>query len=341
MAQASPAKVQVKAITEVGLVVKDVRKTAENYWNILGIGPWDIYPWESPLVYDYKYHGRPAWARAKIAITMVGPVMLELVEHIDGDTIYQDWLTEHGEGLHHLSFMVDSAADVDRIAEILANEGFPSLQSARFGDNGAFNYIDIKPLHSIWEATYLHGDIGAKPTHYPGGTQTSPAKVKVNSIFQVGLVVKDVQKAVENYWNILGIGPWDIYPWESPLVYDYKYHGKPAWARAKIAITMVGPVMLELMEHIDGDTIYPDWLMEHGEGLHHLNFLVDSADDVDRTAEILANEGFPSLQSGRFGDNGAFNYIDIKPLRTIWEPDHAPDNMGAKPVHYPLQRLPC
>ena len=36
--------------------------------------------------------------------------------------------------------------------------------------------------------------------------------------------------------------------------------------------------------------------MEHGEGFHHMNFLVD---DVDETAEILAKEGSPTLQDGR------------------------------------------
>jgi len=59
-------------------------------------------------------------------------------------------------------------------------------------------------------------------------------------------VVKDLQKVMENYWNILGIGPWDVYSWEAPLTYDHKYHGRPAWAREKIAITRVGGVELEL-----------------------------------------------------------------------------------------------
>ena len=161
--------------------------------------------------------------------------------------------------------------------------------------------------------------------------QLSPAKAKVNGINQVCIVVKDAQLAAENYWNILGIGPWDIYAWEAPLVYDYKYYGKPAWARTKMALAQVGAVQLELMEHIDGVSIYQDFLMEHGEGLNHLNFLVD---DVDATAEILAKEGFPSIQSGRFREGGAVNYIDIKPLGAIWEVFHG-ETIGAEPTHHP------
>ena len=72
------------------------------------------------------------------------------------------------------------------------------------------------------------------------------------------------------------------------------------------------------MQPIDGDSLYRDFLIEHGEGLHHLGFLVG---DVDET-EILAKEGFTSLQSGRFTDTGAYNYIDIKPLHAIWEVIH-------------------
>lgn len=69
---------------------------------------------------------------------------------------------------------------------------------------------------------------GVEPIRYPVTGQESPAKAKVSAINQVSLVVKDLQKSVEDYWNIFGIGPWEIYSWEPSLVYDYEYHGRPA-----------------------------------------------------------------------------------------------------------------
>ena len=152
--------------------------------------------------------------------------------------------------------------------------------------------------------------------------QISQSKIKVNKITQVAIAVKDFLMVAENYWNILGIRPWDIYEWTAPLVYDRKYHGKPTWGRERIVVTDVGGVQLELCQPVEGDSIYQDFLDEHGEGLHHVNFLVYN---VDETAEILVKQGFSSLQSGRHGlpeYRGAFNYIDIKSLRTIWEPTH-------------------
>jgi 4-hydroxyphenylpyruvate dioxygenase-like putative hemolysin len=333
MGKTSPAKVQVKSIDQVCLVVEDVQKTIENYWLILGIGPWDVYHWETPLLYDYKYYGKPSWARAKVALTQVGSVQLEIVEHVDGESIYKDFLDEYGEGLHHVKFVVK---DTDMIIDTLEKDGFLCIQSGRYGDTGHYNYVDTdEPLRAIWEFVREAGVMSAEPMRYPAIEQESPAKIKVKSIDQVAIVVNDIELVTQNYWNILGIGPWDIYNWESPLVYDFKYYGKNSWARSRIAVTMVGNVMLELCQPVDGDTIYRDYLNEHGEGLHHLNFLVD---DVDEVSKILTAEGFTSMQSGRHGPRecrNAFNYFDTKPLRTIWEPVHIGEVIGGKPIKYP------
>ena len=333
MAPVSPAKVQVKGINQVAIVVKDLELVAQNYWKIFGIGPWAIFDWESPLVYDRKYYGEPAWSRERIALAQVGDVQLELVQPVDGPSIYGDYLEQVGEGLHHLNFLVD---DVDETAAILAGEGFPSLQSGKWGppeSKGGYNYVEIKPLRTIWEPVRM-AEMDVQPIMIPGPNEPCSAKFKCKGINQIAIVVEDLELVAQNYWNILGIGPWAIFDWESPLVYDRKYYGKPAWARERIALAQVGNVQLELVQPVDGPSIYADYLKECGEGLHHLNFLVD---DVDETAAILAGEGFPSLQSGKWGppeSKGGYNYIEIKPLRTIWEPVRMAD-IDVKPIMVP------
>lgn len=164
MGQVSPAKIKVSGINQVCLVVKNLEQTMKDYWDIFGIGPWAVYAWEAPLVRDYKYLGRPAQARVKLGLAQVGAVQFELVEHLEGDSIYRDFLTEHGEGLHHVNYLVD---DVDKTAEVLAKQGFQSIQSGRCGDTGVYNYIDMKPLHAIWEAVHMPNDMGVEPTIYP------------------------------------------------------------------------------------------------------------------------------------------------------------------------------
>lgn len=340
MAEVSPSKVRVPEIRQVAIVVRDLQSVAKNYWDILGIGPWVIHEWEAPMVYDRTYHGRPAWARERLALAQVGGLQLELVQPVEGDSIYRDAIAEHGEGLHHMNFLVE---DLEKASEIFRQQGFPGLQSAHRGApelRGGYNYIDIKPLRTIWEPVQLSKGYSVEPIRYPADGRESPARVRVTGIAQIGMVVKDVRAVAAHYWNILGIGPWDIYDWEAPLVHDRTYHGRPAWAREKLAKARAGAVELELVQPVEGESIYQDFLEEHGEGLHHLKFAVDN---VAATAEILARDGFTSLQGGRVGlpeYNAAYEYIDIKPLRTIWEfsslqKDKSLKDMGVKSTRIP------
>ena len=147
--------------------------------------------------------------------------------------------------------------------------------------------------------------------------QESPAKVKVPKINQVAIAVWDIDTVTRNFWNILGIGPWETYDWEPPLIYDRKYYGQPAWGRERISLCRIGPVQIELVQPVDGKSIYRDFLNERGEGLHHLNWLVD---DIDKTSDTLAGQGFASILSGRYGEKCGFSYHSIPPLRTLWEP---------------------
>ena len=337
MAKESPAKIKCSAITQIAIAVEDLEQVAKNYWDILGIGPWAIYNWEAPLVYDRKYHGKTIECREKIALVQVGNVELELVQPLDGTSLYRDWLDEHGEGLHHLQFLVDDLAETSRILE---GEGFTSLQSGKCGPRhatSAYNYFEIKPLRAIWEPVQMGSEpVGGGPVMYPSVTDGHSPKLKCSAITQIAIAVEDLEQVAKNYWDILGIGPWAIYNWEAPLVYDRKYHGKTIECREKIALVQVGNVELELVQPLDGTSLYRDWLDEHGEGLHHLQFLVD---DLAETSRILEGEGFTSLQSGKCGPRhatSAYNYFEIKPLRAIWEPvQMGSEPVGGGPVMYP------
>jgi catechol 2,3-dioxygenase-like lactoylglutathione lyase family enzyme len=337
MPEPSPAKVKVDRISQVAIAVNDLPLVVENYWKILGIGPWNIYTWEYPGVYGRTYHGQPAWSREKICHARVGGVEFELMQPVDGPSLYRDFLEEHGEGIHHLQFLVD---DLDETVRILTEEhGFVNLQGGSCGrsEKGCrYNYMYLEALGCIWEVVECQEGIAAEPAYrYPEETTESPAKLKVSAITQVAIAVRDLSKTARNYWNILGIGPWAIYEWQEPMVYRRHYHGKPSRSRERMALADVGGVVLALWQPVSGDSIYRDFLEEHGEGLHHIGL---SAKDVDGAAETLAGDGFTSLESGRFGPReteNSYHYIDIKPLRAVWKIARDELKPGVRPAFYP------
>jgi len=335
VAKVSPAKIKVTSIQQVCIVVKDVWRTAESFWNILGIGPWAVFPFGSPKVADLKYRGQKVYVPSLGAVTQCGPIELELFQDVDGKSVYTEWIEEHGEGLHHIKFLTDDL-DIDKVDRYMEWLGFPNIQCGHFGAElkGQFSYYDTrKALKCIWETSNRTGGLPMGATMFPSDPKAvSPAKVKVKGLKQVGIAVRDVVRTAENYWNILGIGPWEIREWGSHVLWKRTYHGKPSWGRERLAHAYIGDLELELVQPIEGDSVYQDWLDEHGEGIHHLKFLCD---DIDEVSRLLSEQGFPSIQSGHFGDPkekaGGFNYFDVPPLHFIVEPVHKPKTLPVQP----------
>ena len=340
MAAQSPAKVKVTQIQQVCIVCNDIKKTMEAYWNILGIGPWAVFEFGSLRIPDLKYYGKPAWGRYTGAVTQVGPIELELFETLEGASVYKDWIDENGEGLHHMKFLVEDLG-IDRVKMEMEKLGFPPIMNGHFGPELKiqFAFFDLmKPLKAVGETSNRTGGKPPGASMFPENPNAvSPARVKVTGIKQVGICVSDVVQTAENYWNILGIGPWEIRDWGSHVLFDRYCNGKPAWARERVAHAYIGDLELELVQYIEGDSFYQDWIKEHGEGIQHLKFLCD---DIDETSRLLAEQGFPSLQCGHFGDPkekaGGFNYIDIPPLHCVWELVHKPKSLPVEPIaHVP------
>jgi hypothetical protein len=46
----------------------------------------------------------------------------------------------------------------------------------------------------------------------------APLPFLQNGIAQVGILVEDLDRAVESYWNVGRIGPWHIYTYQRPLI---------------------------------------------------------------------------------------------------------------------------
>ena len=118
-------------------------------------------------------------------------------------------------------------------------------------------------------------------------------KISLSKIVQIGIVVKDVDKAVEYYSKKFNMGPFRVViaKRSGALV-----HGKPMDYAQKIAFTQLGDIQIELMQVIEGRPIQKEFLEEKGEGLHHLCFRVE---DLDAEIAKWEKQGIKCIQRSK------------------------------------------
>ncbi len=120
--------------------------------------------------------------------------------------------------------------------------------------------------------------------------------MKIKSVDHISYAVNDIDKTVEAWSKLYGIGPWT---YTENGGSDTK--GRP-W-KIRMAFAYVGPLEIELVQCLEGRIFQSKFLDKWGEGVHHLGFFVD---DVDKEAAKLTAEGANLL----IHDPGKFAYLD-------------------------------
>jgi methylmalonyl-CoA/ethylmalonyl-CoA epimerase len=133
-----------------------------------------------------------------------------------------------------------------------------------------------------------------------------------SGIAQVAQVVEDLERTVEQYWRLFGIGPWDFYTYKRPLLSRASYRGKAADYSMAVALSWLGSMRIELIQVLKGPTIYEEHVRKHGYGVQHLGVLVENMERALGQARaagiemIMDGSGF-----GRDGD-GWYAYLDTE-----------------------------
>ncbi len=153
-------------ITQVAVVVKDLRTTMEKYHQVMGWAPWSVYEHKPPVLHDTEVRGK------RVKYTMLGaevhcnPIDFEILQPLEGPSIYKEFLREKGEGLHHVS-VVNPAEDVDRALKDFSRKGIEVLMSGKLNDI-EFYYMDTDPVLKMVAETVSGHAISLKPSYtYP------------------------------------------------------------------------------------------------------------------------------------------------------------------------------
>ena len=132
-------------------------------------------------------------------------------------------------------------------------------------------------------------------------------KSPFSRVDQIGIVVRDMNKAVD-YYQSLGIGPFEPM---GDLVYTERIVlGKPVdfdSIKLDIRFAEIGPIEVELIQPVEGEFLWKEFLETKGEGIIHLGFYVD---DIDKEEAKLVKEGLAVLYRSRFQNGGGAAIFD-------------------------------
>ncbi len=134
MSAAAARSLGLGPIDQVAYVVADLERSLPRYEALFG--PFEV--GTTPLR-GCTIRGREADCVLRLAVNRSGPVEIELIQVLEGDTPHAEHLRAHGEGLHHVRFRVDALEP--KLAELEA-AGYRTRFAKRFGPAVAFAYVE-------------------------------------------------------------------------------------------------------------------------------------------------------------------------------------------------------
>jgi hypothetical protein len=133
---------------------------------------------------------------------------------------------------------------------------------------------------------------------------------KNRKIFQIGIVVADIDQAIEQWETIYRVGPWNrmhftqdcvTNPIMTPDAVKEGFHYNAATA-------IVGDLQVELIEANESVPIFQKFLNETGGGLHHIKEQI-SDDKLPAALEDYASREMPVAYGGHYY-NANFFFMD-------------------------------
>lgn len=139
-------------------------------------------------------------------------------------------------------------------------------------------------------------------------SRTQLSNTFLGELVQVCIVTRDHRRAIDGLVN-MGFGPWAIRTFDSTNLTDRTYRGKPSQYSMRICGAKAGNMSWEIVEPLEGPSIYTEFLDRHGDGVQHFGF--NCADGVyEEQLRRLSARGCEMVQSGVYLGKARFHYFE-------------------------------
>ena len=138
--------------------------------------------------------------------------------------------------------------------------------------------------------------------------------------FQVGFLVPDLEASIRSYIDRFGVSGWQVYTYGPAILNRMIYRGKNTTYSSRIGLNYIGSTRIELIQPLEGQTIFAEFIEKHGYGQHHLGIYVDEIKAAITEAEAAGFEVI--MEGGGHGldGDGFYAYLDTEEtLGTTYE----------------------
>lgn len=141
-----------RKIYQIAWVTRDLDKSLKAWVENLKVGPWKVFSFTDETVKGLKVGGEAVKEPFKflIAISWIGDMEVEIIQPVYGPTIYQRFIDEKGEGLHHIKEKIE-VEDFEKVLAGYREVGIEVTQTGQFEADFHF-YLDTeKKVDFIYE----------------------------------------------------------------------------------------------------------------------------------------------------------------------------------------------
>lgn len=284
-------------IQKISAIVKDVEATSRLFESLWNVAPWLVV--EKNFSKEHMILGAPG--RVKVAQAKLGPLVLELIQPLAGDTIWAGILKTNGEGLSHIGFAVE---DQDQVESNLKSCGAEMIAGVRGEKDNRHTFWKLNPGGLIIELQkcLTVKSVDESDRSIPeGGSYDHP------DLYHISYFVSDIEQTCQLLSTLWGLGPWRTV--QQKLEKDWMESVSREPCEIKLAFTKLNPIVLELIQPVAGQSYWSQCIQAKGEGLNHVAF---SVGDWQQMASALQSSG-GKMVAGGVQDGMHWGYFQAEP----------------------------
>jgi hypothetical protein len=112
-------------------------------------------------------------------------------------------------------------------------------------------------------------------------------------IDQLGYVYKDIEKQAKIMEKMYGVSKFNIF---DPVDVKVNYRGIDKTIKMKAGFGTLYDTQIELLQPVEGESIYNEFLNQGREGFHHILYIID---DLQSVLNKYKEAGIEVIQSGK------------------------------------------